>query len=83
MRSRMAKVLHPLCGRTMLGWTLHAVAGLEPTRIAVIVGHQAEGRVEDCGGEEEIYTRAGEIGATYRAWFSIVGLPHTSLCRGY
>lgn len=42
MRSRIAKVLHPLCGRTMLGWTLHAIAPLSPERVAVVVGHQAE-----------------------------------------
>jgi bifunctional UDP-N-acetylglucosamine pyrophosphorylase / glucosamine-1-phosphate N-acetyltransferase len=42
MRSRIAKVLHPLCGRTMIGWALHAVAPLRPLRIAVVVGHQAE-----------------------------------------
>src|SRR3989442_13346186 len=42
MRSRLAKVLHPRCGRTMLGWTLHALAPLEPDRVAVVVGHQAD-----------------------------------------
>src|SRR5256714_2979987 len=42
MRSRMAKVLHPLCGRTMIGWALHAVAPLQPDRVAVVVGHQGE-----------------------------------------
>ena len=38
----MAKVLHPLCGRTMLGWALHALAPLEPDRVAVVVGHQGD-----------------------------------------
>lgn len=42
MRSRIAKVLHPLCGRTMLGWALRAVEPLGPERVAVVVGHQAE-----------------------------------------
>ena len=42
MRSRTAKVLHPLCGRTMLGWMLNAVAPLDPHRVLVVVGHQRE-----------------------------------------
>src|SRR5437660_878091 len=42
MRSRVAKVLHPLCGRTMLGWALHAIAAVEPDRVAVVVGHQGD-----------------------------------------
>lgn len=41
MRSRLSKVLHPLCGRPMAGWVLQAVADadLQP---AVVVGHQAD-----------------------------------------
>ncbi|MCP4809533.1 MAG: UDP-N-acetylglucosamine diphosphorylase/glucosamine-1-phosphate N-acetyltransferase [Proteobacteria bacterium] len=45
MRSSLAKVLHPLCGRPMAGWVLTACsdAGLTPT---LVVGHQAD-RVRD------------------------------------
>ena len=41
MRSRLAKVLHPLCGRPMVGWVLEACreAALTPV---VVVGHQAD-----------------------------------------
>ncbi|MBK9369371.1 MAG: NTP transferase domain-containing protein [Deltaproteobacteria bacterium] len=41
MRSALPKVLHPICGRTMLGWVVHAAkgAGLSPV---VVVGHEAE-----------------------------------------
>jgi bifunctional UDP-N-acetylglucosamine pyrophosphorylase/glucosamine-1-phosphate N-acetyltransferase len=41
MRSALAKVLHPLCGRPMAGWVLEACreAGLST---AVVVGHQAD-----------------------------------------
>jgi bifunctional UDP-N-acetylglucosamine pyrophosphorylase/glucosamine-1-phosphate N-acetyltransferase len=42
MRSRIAKPLHPLCGRTMLGWMLWAIAPLEPDRVLVVVGHQRD-----------------------------------------
>ncbi len=45
MKSSLAKVLHPLCGRPMLGWVLEAVrtAGCEPV---VVVGHQRDQVVE-------------------------------------
>ena len=33
------KVLHPLCGRTMLGHVVHAARGLSPDHLAVVVGH--------------------------------------------
>lgn len=39
MRSCTPKVLHPLAGRSMLAHVLAAVRGLEPHRVAVVVGH--------------------------------------------
>lgn len=42
MKSATPKMLHEVCGRTMLGHALHAAAGLEPDAIVVVVGHQRE-----------------------------------------
>ncbi|WP_254716089.1 bifunctional UDP-N-acetylglucosamine diphosphorylase/glucosamine-1-phosphate N-acetyltransferase GlmU [Actinomadura sp. WMMB 499] len=42
MRSRTSKVLHELCGRSMLGHVLAAARGLEPERLVVVVGHRKE-----------------------------------------
>jgi bifunctional UDP-N-acetylglucosamine pyrophosphorylase / glucosamine-1-phosphate N-acetyltransferase len=39
MKSRTPKVLHSLCGRSMLGHTLAAAADLEPERLIVVAGH--------------------------------------------
>jgi bifunctional UDP-N-acetylglucosamine pyrophosphorylase/glucosamine-1-phosphate N-acetyltransferase len=36
------KVLHPLCGRTMLGHVVAAVRGLDPQHLVVVVGHARE-----------------------------------------
>ena len=36
------KVLHPLCGRTMLGHVVHAARGLSPEHLVVVVGHARE-----------------------------------------
>lgn len=42
MRSARPKVLHPLCGRTMLEWVLDQALALAPERIVLVVGHGAE-----------------------------------------
>jgi bifunctional UDP-N-acetylglucosamine pyrophosphorylase/glucosamine-1-phosphate N-acetyltransferase len=36
------KVLHPLCGRSMLGHVVRAARGLDPEHLAVVVGHARE-----------------------------------------
>jgi bifunctional UDP-N-acetylglucosamine pyrophosphorylase/glucosamine-1-phosphate N-acetyltransferase len=42
MRSALPKVLHQLGGRSLLDHVLTTVAGLEPTRVHVVIGHGAE-----------------------------------------
>jgi bifunctional UDP-N-acetylglucosamine pyrophosphorylase/glucosamine-1-phosphate N-acetyltransferase len=39
MKSRTPKVLHPLCGRSMLGHALAAAQDLHPERLVVVTGH--------------------------------------------
>lgn len=41
-RSDLAKVLHPVAGRSMVRWVLQALRPLELDRVVVIVGHQHE-----------------------------------------
>jgi bifunctional UDP-N-acetylglucosamine pyrophosphorylase / glucosamine-1-phosphate N-acetyltransferase len=42
MKSKTMKVLHPLCGRSMIGHVLAAVQAVEPQRVVAVVGHQRE-----------------------------------------
>ncbi len=42
MRSKTMKVLHAVCGRSMIGHVLTAVAAVEPQRIVAVVGHGRE-----------------------------------------
>ncbi|MFQ5598071.1 MAG: bifunctional UDP-N-acetylglucosamine diphosphorylase/glucosamine-1-phosphate N-acetyltransferase GlmU [Nitrospiria bacterium] len=42
MKSRLAKVLHPIAGKPMLAYVLDRVKGLKLEKSLVIVGHQAE-----------------------------------------
>lgn len=42
MKSAIPKVLHPLCGRPMLGYVLDLVKGLKPKQVVAVLGHQQE-----------------------------------------
>ncbi len=42
MKSDLPKVLHPILGRTVLGWVLEAARPLGADRIVVVTGHQAD-----------------------------------------
>jgi bifunctional UDP-N-acetylglucosamine pyrophosphorylase/glucosamine-1-phosphate N-acetyltransferase len=42
MRSERAKVLHTIAGKPLVLWVLDAALALDPERIAVVVGHEAE-----------------------------------------
>ena len=42
MKSRIPKVLHTLCGRSMLGHVLATAGELDPQRLVVVAGHQRE-----------------------------------------
>ncbi|HEX4470499.1 MAG TPA: bifunctional UDP-N-acetylglucosamine diphosphorylase/glucosamine-1-phosphate N-acetyltransferase GlmU [Nocardioides sp.] len=42
MRSKTAKVLHEIGGRSMVGHVLAAVQVLEPSRVVAVVGHQRD-----------------------------------------
>ncbi|MEK9172708.1 MAG: NTP transferase domain-containing protein, partial [Nitrospirota bacterium] len=46
MRSKLAKVLHPVCGRPMALYAADLAEALAGGRVAVVVGHQAE-KVKD------------------------------------
>ncbi|HZG96182.1 MAG TPA: bifunctional UDP-N-acetylglucosamine diphosphorylase/glucosamine-1-phosphate N-acetyltransferase GlmU [Mycobacteriales bacterium] len=49
MRSATAKVLHSVCGRTLLGHLLGATAGLGADRTLVVVGHEREAVTAEAG----------------------------------
>ncbi len=42
MKSDLPKVLHPILGRTVLGWVLEAARPLDAARVVVVTGHQAD-----------------------------------------
>lgn len=42
MRSRRSKLLHEVCGRSLLWYAVQAASQLEPAHLVVVVGHQRE-----------------------------------------
>jgi bifunctional UDP-N-acetylglucosamine pyrophosphorylase/glucosamine-1-phosphate N-acetyltransferase len=42
MRSAIAKVLHEVGGRPLIGYVCRAAAALDPEKICIVVGHQAD-----------------------------------------
>jgi len=49
MKSEIPKVLHPMCGRTLLGHAIFAARGLAPDHIAVVVRHERDRVAERAG----------------------------------
>lgn len=47
MKSEKPKMLHEVCGRTMLSHALHAADELSPVEIVAVVGHQRERVIEE------------------------------------
>jgi bifunctional UDP-N-acetylglucosamine pyrophosphorylase/glucosamine-1-phosphate N-acetyltransferase len=62
MKSRKAKILHDLCGRPMLGHMLASAVVLEPERLLVVVGHEADLVAEIFAGRAEFVIQAEQRG---------------------
>lgn len=56
MKSATPKVLHPICGRSLLGHVVAAARQLDPHRLVVVVGH----------GREQVTAHLGEIDPSVR-----------------
>ena len=76
MYSDLAKVLHPICGRPMLSYTLAALQELGLSRILVVVGHQAE-RIKSVHADKKVewVLQAEQLGTAHAVQCA---LPHLS-----
>ncbi len=63
MRSDLAKALHALAGRPLIQHVLNAAAGVEPEKIILVLGHQAD-KVRSAVGEyrPEIVLQTEQLG---------------------
>ncbi len=75
MRSRRAKVLHELGGRSLIAHVLDASEQLEPRSISVVVGHQAD-QVEAFVGERaRCVLQAEQLGTGHAVQTALADLP--------
>lgn len=62
MKSKLYKVLHPVCGKPMVGHVLDAVESLNASRNIVVVGHGAEKVKEYLGDRAEYVLQQEQLG---------------------
>jgi bifunctional UDP-N-acetylglucosamine pyrophosphorylase/glucosamine-1-phosphate N-acetyltransferase len=62
MKSKLYKVLHPVCGKPMVGHVIDTVNAASCERIVVIVGHGAEAVEETLGEAAEYALQAEQLG---------------------
>lgn len=78
MKSSTPKVLHDVCGRSLVGHVLHAASAVEPERLVVVVRHQRDlvaAHIADIA-PEAIIADQDEIPGTGRAvWCGLQALP--------
>ena len=88
MKTRTPKVLHAVCGRTMLGHVLATARELEPARLIVVVGH-ARGQVAAQLAEHApdaaivVQERQGGTGHAVRTVIESLGLIHGTIVVTY
>jgi bifunctional UDP-N-acetylglucosamine pyrophosphorylase/glucosamine-1-phosphate N-acetyltransferase len=79
MKSKTAKVLHPLGGRTMLGHVVAAARALEPDHLIVVVGHgreQVTATLADLDPAATPVVQAEQLGTGHAVRTALDGLDH-------
>jgi bifunctional UDP-N-acetylglucosamine pyrophosphorylase/glucosamine-1-phosphate N-acetyltransferase len=65
MKSSVPKVLHSICGRSLLGHAITAVGELEPQRLVVVVGHardEVAAEVYQHAPDADVVTQDAQLG---------------------
>lgn len=65
MKSKLYKVLHPVCGKPMVEHIMNRVTELAPTQIVTIVGHGADLVKEQLGERSEYALQAEQLGTAH------------------
>ncbi|MDO8886301.1 bifunctional UDP-N-acetylglucosamine diphosphorylase/glucosamine-1-phosphate N-acetyltransferase GlmU [Candidatus Oleimmundimicrobium sp.] len=62
MKSSLPKVLHKICGQSIISHVIKVVQNLNPTKLIVVVGHQKEKVMEDLGNGVEVVVQENQLG---------------------
>lgn len=78
MKSRRSKLLHEVCGRSMLSYAVSAAAALNPNHLVVVVGHQRIQVAEHLESLNQTVTTAvqdQQLGTGHAVACGLAGLP--------
>jgi bifunctional UDP-N-acetylglucosamine pyrophosphorylase/glucosamine-1-phosphate N-acetyltransferase len=78
MKSRRAKVLHEVCGVTMLEHVLNTAQALAPTRLAVVVGRDADEVRRRYADRADFVLQAEQRGTGHAVRVALESLPELS-----
>ena len=65
MKSKLYKVLHPVCGKPMVQHVVDHIGSLDAERIVTVVGHGAEKVKEQLGEQSEYVLQAEQLGTAH------------------
>ncbi|GKV70384.1 bifunctional protein GlmU [Sporosarcina sp. NCCP-2716] len=65
MKSKLYKVLHPVCGKPMVEHVIDHVRGIGADRVVTVVGHGAEQVEETLGAKSEYVLQAEQLGTAH------------------
>ncbi|WP_239256352.1 bifunctional UDP-N-acetylglucosamine diphosphorylase/glucosamine-1-phosphate N-acetyltransferase GlmU [Listeria ilorinensis] len=65
MKSKLYKVLHPVCGKPMVEHVVGEIEKLEVTKIVTVVGHGAEKVKEHLQGKSDFVMQAEQLGTAH------------------
>src|SRR4051812_1323587 len=81
MRSETPKVLHTMCGRTLLGHVIAAIEPLQPERTLIVLGHerpQVEKFLADAAPAAEVVVQEEQQGTGHAARLAVEFAPDLS-----
>ena len=82
MKSKLYKVLHPVCGKTMVEHVVDAAKAVEPEKIVTVVGHGAEDVEKVLAGKADFALQEEQLGtghAVMQAADQLAGLEGATL----
>lgn len=65
MKSKLYKVLHPVCGKTMVRHVIEQMRAVEANRIVTVVGHGADKVKAELDGECEFVLQEEQLGTAH------------------
>lgn len=70
MKSRLYKVMHPVCGKPMIEHVIDLLEGMSLANLVVVIGHGAEAVRERLGARVQYAHQKEQLGTAHAVWTS-------------